>query len=98
MFVFSLLMLGVLLNSAAAQNPPGDQKKVERMRREMNAMKDDLRRVIKENQEITAGLERVKKENHETKAGLERVTKENQQRIHKRQRDQGMFVFLYVRF
>ena len=104
MFVFSLLMLGVLLNSAAAQYTPGDQKKVERMRREMNAMKDDLRREIiagleRVTKETKAGLERVTKENQETKAGLERVTKENQQRVRKRMTPgEGIFVFLYIRF
>ena len=88
MFVFLFLTLGVLLNTAAAQGTPGDQEKVERIRREMNAMKDELRR------EITAGLERVTKENLETKAGLERVTKENQQRVRKRMtRREGMFFF-----
>ena len=58
MFVFLFLTLGVLLNTAAAQGTPGDQEKVETMRREMNAMKDELRRV-------TAGLERVTKENQQ---------------------------------
>ena len=46
MFVFSLLMLGVLLNSAdALEGTPGDQKKVERKRRDMDTVLDGLRRV-----------------------------------------------------
>ena len=38
-------MLGVLLNSAAAQGGPGDQKKVERERRDMDTILDGLQRV-----------------------------------------------------
>ena len=46
MFVFLLLMLGVLLNSAAAQGTPGDQKKVERERRDTDNILDGLRRAL----------------------------------------------------
>ena len=94
MFGYVLLMLGVLLNSAVSQDTSGDQQcgpgqeqcvqnSVERMRYEMDAMQDDLRRLIKESQEITSGLERVTRENHQlstenvvVRKDLERVKQE----------------------
>ena len=70
MYFYSLLMLGVLLNSAVSQDTSGDhqcgpgqeqcvQNSVERMRYEMDAMQDDLRRLTRENQKSTAGLQYV---------------------------------------
>ena len=97
-------MLGVLLNSAVSQDTSGDhqcgpgqeqclQNSVERIRYEMDAMQDDLRRVIKENSRLTReiqqlstesalvrkDLQRVIQENQELKGGQERVERENQQ-------------------
>ena len=97
MFLHLVLMLGVLLNSAVSQDTSGDhqcgpgqeqcvQNSVERMRYEMDAMQDDLRRLIKENQQLSTesaivriDLQRVNQENQELKGGLERVERENQQ-------------------
>ena len=97
MFGYLVLMLVVLLNSAVSQDTSGDhqcgpgqeqcvQNSVERMRYEMDAMQDDLRRLIKENQQLSTesaivriDLQRVNQENQELKGGLERVGRENEQ-------------------
>ena len=71
MFMYLVLMLGVLLSSTAAQDSPGDhqcgpgqeqclQNSVERMRCEINAMQADLRRVIKENQKLSTEIQKGK--------------------------------------
>ena len=70
MHFYLVLMLGVLLNSAVSQDTSGDhqcgpgqeqclQNSVERMRYEMDAMQDDLRRLTRENQKSKAGLQNV---------------------------------------
>ena len=106
MFGYLLLMLVVLLKSAVSQDTSGDQQcgpgqeqcvqdSVERMRYEMDAMQDDLRRLIKENQQLSTENALVRKDLQrvvqELTAGLERVTREYQKV--KADLQQGMFLF-----